>query len=211
MSNKKHPFKSGQYLISCYNPKQFPSIYKGNVPLIEIVAFGRSNVGKSSLLNHLVQQQNLAKFSKTPGKTQSINYFLIDQNLYWVDMPGYGFAKVDQKQKKDWESLVKDYFTERNSPRLVLLLFDIRRGLREEDRELIHWINKTRTPHLILFTKADKFSKNQLHKVKVQSQRDPDIEELLFYSNTTQDYRKGLIQYINHKIPEILASYESTE
>lgn len=211
MSNKQHPFKSGKYLISCYSPKQFPSIYKGNVPLVEIVAFGRSNVGKSSLLNHLVQQQNLAKFSKTPGKTQSINYFLIDQNLYWVDMPGYGFAKVDQKQKKNWESLVKDYFTERNSPRLVLLLFDIRRGLREEDRELIHWVNKTRTPHLIIFTKADKLSKNQLHKVKVQSQRDPDIEELLFYSNTTQDYRKGLIQYINHKIPEILASYESTE
>lgn len=208
MSKLTYPFKTGKYLISCYHAHQFPSIYKGNCPIPEIVAFGRSNVGKSSLLNHLVQQQNLAKFSKTPGKTQSINYFSIDQALYWVDMPGYGFAKVDQKQKKSWESLVKEYFTTRISPRVVLLLFDVRRGLRKEDRDLIHWIQKTKTPYVILFTKADKLSKNQLHKVKVQAQRDPDIDKLLFYTNTTQDYRKDLIKYLNNFIPEILDTYE---
>ncbi len=171
---KKVPFKQATFITSALKTSELPEV-KGHSgkPLDEIALVGRSNVGKSSLLNHLLQKKRLAKVSSTPGKTQRINYFLIDEALLLVDLPGYGFARVSQNVKKDWGKHIEEYLSKRTSLKALIFLLDIRRTPSEEDISLFHWASSRGIPLLIVFTKCDKLKKRE---IEIQEKR---ILELL--------------------------------
>lgn len=131
----------------------------------EIAFAGRSNVGKSSLINALTNQNTLAKTSNTPGRTQQLNYFdLGDGQLYLVDMPGYGYAKVSKEQKKEWNELIRDYLRGRPTLRCVMLLVDSRHGLKDSDIELMKMLDESAVSYRIILTKTDKVKSQELEK-----------------------------------------------
>lgn len=127
----------------------------------EIAFAGRSNVGKSSLINKLVNRRGLVKVSARPGKTQSLNFFLVEDHLYLVDLPGYGFAKVPKKIKNDWQGLIASYLEKRESLRCVVVIIDLRHEVKAQDLELVNWLKMLALPLLLVYTKADKLSRNQ--------------------------------------------------
>lgn len=140
--------------------KQFPRDPKPQVALS-----GRSNVGKSSLINTLLGRKSLARVSSAPGKTITINYYGIDKKMYLVDLPGYGYAKRSKESKKVWSSLTEDFFVKNPSSdalKLVIQLIDIRTGPTEDDVMMINWLIDMDIPFLVVCTKTDKLSKNQL-------------------------------------------------
>ena len=147
---------SAEFIKSAVWPPQYPP-----ATLPEIAFVGRSNVGKSSLINTLVGRKNLAKTSNTPGRTQLINFFTINEKILFVDLPGYGFAKVAQSVKKDWGDMIEAYLRERLSLALVVLILDIRRDPSEDDLSLRDWLEHYRIPYLYVLTKTDKLSNNQ--------------------------------------------------
>ncbi len=152
-------FADVSFLISVHSLSQLPE------PLYPEIAFaGRSNVGKSSLINTLVRRRNLVKTSGKPGKTQGLNFFTASRRLYLVDLPGYGFARVSRKMKASWQQLITDYLESRDSLRLVVVIIDLRHGLKKMDRDLIDWLYHMGIPMLPVYTKADKLSKNQQSK-----------------------------------------------
>jgi GTP-binding protein len=126
-------------------------------PLPEVAVVGRSNVGKSSLLNLLFDRKGYAKISNTPGKTRLLNYFQIEQRLLLVDLPGYGYANVSKKVKERWSALLDDYLNAR--PILILSLFDLRRDPSPEDQMLVNWAVANEKPLLPIFTKVDKLTR----------------------------------------------------
>jgi len=148
---------SAEFIKSATEPKHYPEDVFSEVAFV-----GRSNVGKSSLINTLVRQKHLAKTSNTPGRTQLINFFLINQRYVFVDLPGYGFARVPESVRKNWGPMVETYLKERQSLRLVVLIMDIRRDIAAGDLELLEWLNIYRIPVLPVLTKTDKLSKNQV-------------------------------------------------
>jgi GTP-binding protein len=142
------------------NPRQFP-----NDPRPEVALSGRSNVGKSSLINTLLGRKSLARVSSAPGKTITINYYDIDKKLYLVDLPGYGYAKRSQESKRGWSSLTEAYFLKNpssDSIKLVIQLVDIRTGPTDDDIMMINWLIDSATPFVVVTTKTDKLSKAQL-------------------------------------------------
>ncbi len=124
--------------------------------LPEIAFSGRSNVGKSSLINSLLNRRKLALVSKKPGKTQLLNYFQLDDRFYFVDLPGYGFARVSKVMRQNWGKLVEGYLRESAELRGVIVILDSRRGAREEDLELLDWLQSYERPFIIVLTKIDK-------------------------------------------------------
>jgi GTP-binding protein len=131
----------------------------------EIAFAGRSNVGKSSLVNALTGRKTLAKTSNTPGRTQQLNYFNLGGRLYMVDMPGYGYAKVSKDKRDNWTRLVFDYLRGRPNLRCVFILVDARHGLKESDIELMKMLDETAVQYRILLTKADKVKNQDLQKI----------------------------------------------
>lgn len=125
----------------------------------EVVFLGRSNVGKSTLINSLLNNKKLAKTSATPGKTRSINFYQA-QGLFFVDLPGYGYAKVSKEMRNFWEKLILDYFSTRKNIALAILLVDIRREMDNDSLQLIRWFENLEVPYCIVLTKADKVSKS---------------------------------------------------
>ncbi len=146
-----------QFLLSTLT--EFPKIKdpRGKI-LPEIAIAGRSNVGKSSLINHLFNQKKLAKTSATPGKTQLLNFFLIDERFILVDLPGYGFAKAPLEAIQKWSKAIDAYLNERASLKLILLLVDGRKSFSKEDHVLLKWASEKKVPLLLIFTKTDKLS-----------------------------------------------------
>ena len=130
----------------------------------EIAFVGRSNVGKSSLINSLLQRKGLARTSNTPGRTQSINYFLINDDFYFVDLPGYGYAKVSKAMRSDWGKMAEEYLSDRGQLVLCIQLIDARHEPTRLDLQLNEWLNFHGKPHIVVATKADKLSKTQLAK-----------------------------------------------
>ncbi len=129
--------------------------------LPQIAFAGRSNVGKSSLLNTLLNQKKLAKTSSTPGKTRSLNFYLIDRQFYLVDLPGYGFAKVSREEKKRWKRLIEEYLTNARNLRGAVLIVDSRIGLTELDEMMLGWFSQTGLPFRVVATKIDKLNRGE--------------------------------------------------
>jgi GTP-binding protein len=129
----------------------------------EIAFCGRSNSGKSSVINALTKNKKLAKTSKTPGRTQAINLFCLrgDESKRLIDLPGYGYAKVSKSKRQEWGLVIDEYLNMRKSLKGLVIIMDIRHPLKESDRMLLDWCQETQTPFLILLNKADKFSKNK--------------------------------------------------
>jgi GTP-binding protein len=137
---KKLEFSKTVFLRSAVNPEDYPVLHKGKDKVPEVALVGRSNVGKSSLINHLTQLKSLAKTSSVPGKTQTtINFYLTDNNLCLVDLPGYGFSKVSHTIKHTWSDSLQQYLQNREELKLILVLIDFRRTLSIEDKDFIEW------------------------------------------------------------------------
>jgi GTP-binding protein len=132
--------------------------------LPEVAFLGRSNVGKSSLLNSLLQRKGLARTSNTPGRTQSLNYFLINKRFYFVDLPGYGYARVSKAVRSSWGKMAEDYLAKREQLVLCIQLIDSRHEPTEQDRQLFEWLRHYGKTQLIVATKSDKLSSNELRK-----------------------------------------------
>lgn len=130
--------------------------------LPQIAIAGRSNVGKSSLLNRIVGRKKLAKVSSTPGRTRSLNYFMIDNKFYLVDLPGYGYAKASKSLRDEWGQLVDAYLSESDKLIGLVLLLDCRREPSAEDLELLEWLSGRSLPTMVAITKSDKLSRNKL-------------------------------------------------
>lgn len=151
--------------------------------LPEISFLGRSNVGKSSLINSLLQRKGLARTSNTPGRTQSINFFLINESFYFVDLPGYGYAKVSKTMRADWGVMAEEYLAEREELRLSIQLIDARHKPTALDVQLHEWLVYHQKNHIIVATKADKLSNNQLSKtLKVIEKSLPNSRLIAFSS-----------------------------
>lgn len=137
----------------------------------EVAFVGRSNVGKSSLLNALVRRKNLARTSKTPGKTREFNYYLVDGRFYFVDLPGFGFAKVAKKERARWAQLIERYLNERLPLRAVVHLIDSRHPPMEQDEDVMAFMHGGDVPYVIALTKTDKLSNNQRQQSVTRAQQ----------------------------------------
>ena len=146
---------SAEFVTSAVRAVQYPDAL-----LPEVAFVGRSNVGKSSLINTLANRRNLAKTSNTPGRTQLVNFFVINKSISFVDLPGYGYAKVPLSVKKGWQAMVEEYLETRQSLRLVVLILDIRREPSEHDDMLIEWLRRRDINVVFVLTEADKLSGN---------------------------------------------------
>lgn len=132
--------------------------------LPQIAVAGRSNVGKSSLLNRIVGRKKLAKVSRTPGRTRSLNFFRIDNRYYVVDLPGYGYAKVSKSMRDEWGQLIEDYLNKGSELIGLVLLLDCRRDVTEADWRLIEWLSERKLPVVVAVTKADKLTRDKLNR-----------------------------------------------
>lgn len=152
-------YRKASFLTSSAKVKQAPSD-KG----YEVAFAGRSNAGKSSALNAICDQKNLARTSKTPGRTQLLNFFAVDEERRLVDLPGYGYAKVPETKKREWQDSMGRYLETRNCLKGIVLVMDIRHPLKEYDLQMIDWAEHFSLPCHILLTKADKLKKNPAEK-----------------------------------------------
>jgi GTP-binding protein len=147
---------SAKFITSAAKPADFPP---GRLP--ELAVVGRSNVGKSSLINALVGQQGLARTSRTPGRTRLLNWFEVDGRFNLVDLPGYGYAAVDRDMRAGWQPLIEEYLSKRDVLAGVLLLIDVRRGPEDEELDFVPWLEGKKIPIVVALTKADKLPKNK--------------------------------------------------
>lgn len=148
---------SADFVTSAFEESHWP-----REPYSEVAFLGRSNVGKSSLINSLLNRKSLARTSNTPGRTQSINFFLINRSFCFVDLPGYGFAKVPKKMRADWGKLAEDYLAKRSQLVLSIQIVDVRHKPSVLDQQLYDWLLFHHKKSLVVATKADKLSNNKL-------------------------------------------------
>ncbi|MFI5344104.1 MAG: ribosome biogenesis GTP-binding protein YihA/YsxC [Chlamydiales bacterium] len=151
-----------RFVKTALQPKDYPQIRNPSGQLLpEVAVVGRSNVGKSSLLNHLFHTKSLVKTSSTPGKTQTLNFFSFNDELAFADLPGYGYAKVPASVKKQWGPMVRTYLEKRETLKLILLLLDIRRIPNEEDLQIMNWIAHQQKALILVLTKTDKVNQRE--------------------------------------------------
>jgi GTP-binding protein len=170
-----------EFVISAVGPSQYPED-----ALPEIALAGRSNVGKSSLINCLISRKNLARTSSQPGKTQTLNYYKVNQDLYFVDLPGYGYAKVSKTKREQWGKFIESYLMNRETLRLVMQLVDLRHPPSKDDQAMYEWLRHNDVPVLVVATKADKIPKSQWVKhlkiVRETLGMDKGVQPLMFSS-----------------------------
>ncbi len=175
--------KSAQFVTSATQPAQFPA------PELPEVAFaGRSNVGKSSLINTLVNRKRLVLTSSTPGKTRLINFFRVNDAFMFVDLPGYGYAKVPHTERRGWRSMIEQYLSGRESLKAAVVILDVRRTPGPEEVQLLEWLEESDIPPVLVVTKADKLSKTARAKqLKLIAKAiGVDLEELILFSAKTR-------------------------
>ncbi len=186
-----NPYRQARYVISAHKLKQLPDDSGW-----EVAFAGRSNAGKSSAINRLTDQKSLARTSKTPGRTQQIVIFDIDEHRRIADLPGYGYAKVPGKLKAHWRSVLQQYFTQRSCLRGVVLVMDIRHPLRPFDVDMLHWCESSGVPCHVLLTKADKLKRGpaQATLLKVRKSLPVGATAQVFSAKS----RDGLVELIRH-------------
>jgi GTP-binding protein len=180
--------------------------------MCEVAFIGRSNVGKSSLINMLCNKRELAKVSGTPGKTQMINHFLINDNMYWVDLPGYGFAKVSASQRGNWKKMIWEYLEQRKNLSAVFVLIDSRLEPQQIDIDFINSLGEKQIPFYIIFTKADKSRQTDVAKnVNAVGKALSEFwEELPQYFITSAEKRTGRDKVLAH-IEQLRSSFKAKE
>ncbi len=189
---------SAEFIKSAVWPPQYPP---GVMP--EIAFVGRSNVGKSSLMNTLVGRKKLAKTSNTPGRTQLINFFTVNNSISFVDLPGYGFAKVAQSVKKDWGDMIEAYLRERQNLAMVIFILDIRRIPSVDDLSLRDWLEHYRIPYISVLTKSDKLSNNQAFEQRklIEKVLGANVrEKTILFSAKTQKGKEELWQFLDNHL-----------
>lgn len=168
------------------------------------VAFsGRSNVGKSSLINSVLGRKKLARVSGEPGKTITVNYYCADQKLFFVDLPGYGYARRSKTDIAKWSKLTEGYFVDNSALKLVLQLIDSRAGITNDDRMMLQWLSHFDVPYMIVITKCDKLNKTQLTESANKIINDPAVApgtECVLYSSLKGLGREALIDSILRKV-----------
>lgn len=189
--------KSAEYVISAHSKAQWP---QEEIP--EVAFVGRSNVGKSSLINSLLNRKTLARTSSKPGKTQSINFFNINNHeFHFVDLPGYGFAKVSKDIKVHWGKMIEEYLRDREFLAAVIHLIDIRHEPTRDDINMYQWLQHFNIPTIVVATKADKISRGtrpkHLKAIKQGLQMEKD-NPLLAYSAETREGKEELWQLLKH-------------
>ncbi|MEE6449646.1 MULTISPECIES: ribosome biogenesis GTP-binding protein YihA/YsxC [Bacillaceae] len=177
-------------VISAVRPNQYP-----DTQFPEIALAGRSNVGKSSFINKMLNRKALARTSSKPGKTQTLNFFLINEQLFYVDVPGYGYAKVSKKEREAWGKMIETYITTREQLRAVILLVDLRHSPTEDDVMMYDFLKHYQIPVIIVATKADKIPKGKWDKhakvVREKLQIEEGDELILFSSETGMGKEKA--------------------
>jgi GTP-binding protein len=186
----KQNFTDVSFLTSVFDLKQLPA---PDMP--EIAFAGRSNVGKSSLINRLIKRKNLVKTSAKPGKTQS----LLGDSIYLVDLPGYGYAKVSKKVQASWQILITGYLESRENLKCVIVIVDLRHAMKIVDLQLVDWLRSNGVPFLLVYTKADKISANQRSKngAILDAGFGVSSPERLLFSAKTGMGRDSLIQSLD--------------
>ena len=189
--------KKADFVKSAVYEKDYPE----QLDKMEFAFVGRSNVGKSSLINSLTSRLKLARTSKTPGRTQLINYFLINDEFYIVDLPGYGFAKVPKEMKKQWGKTMERYI-ESKRKKLVFVLLDIRRVPSDEDIEMLEWLEYNEMDYKIIFTKIDKLSNNERAKQlkAIKTRLVFEKEDVFFHSSLTNKGRDEILTFMEEKL-----------
>lgn len=188
--------KSAEFITSM-------SVYASPDPLLpQIAVAGKSNVGKSSLINSLCRRKALAKTSATPGKTRLINLFLLNGSFHLVDLPGYGFAKVDKKEKLRWGDMMEKYFRETSALRLTLHLVDIRHEPTQDDVQMNTFLRESELPFLVVATKADKISRGARMKNLAPICRALQVQpwQVICYSSETGDGREPLLAALENAL-----------
>lgn len=182
----------------------------------EFAFIGRSNVGKSSLINMLTNKKGLAKVSVTPGKTQLLNFFEINTSWYLVDLPGYGYARTSKIKQEGFSKMIRTYLTQRTDLYLAFVLIDIRHPLQTIDKEFINWCGENSVPFSIVFTKADKIGKNQIaanvqiiNNELLQSWN--ELPQQFISSAETKDGQKEILDYISTVINTSLKTVNQVE
>lgn len=201
---KKPEWTQAHFVTSAIKPP-FPQLKDDSgKALPEVAVAGRSNVGKSTLLNHLFGSKTLVKTSSVPGKTQLINFFSVNKKLAFVDLPGYGFAKVPLAVRESWGPLIQDYLSERPSLKLILFLFDIRREPNDEDIRLMEWIARAEKGVILVLTKVDKLSLQERQKQTKKIIQAFGVENLqyLHYSAPKNEGRDPLMRMLNEAFSE---------
>lgn len=158
----------------------------------EIAFLGRSNVGKSSLINSLLLRKGLARTSNTPGRTQSINFFLINEEFYFADLPGYGYARVSKAMRADWGQMARDYLEDRRELALCIHLIDSRHKPTALDMQLNEWLEAKQKPRIVVATKSDKLSNNELSKTLAVIRKEIPEARVIAYSATSGRGRDDL-------------------
>lgn len=186
--------KNPKFEVSAVSPKQYP---KNNLP--EIVLVGKSNVGKSSFVNTMINRKKLARTSSEPGKTRQINFYNIDDIFYFVDLPGYGYSKMSKKEQEQVGKFIEEYLFHRKEISLIVFLVDIRHNPTENDRLMYNYIISSGLPCLILTNKADKIAKTKVDETvkNLQRQLNPlgDVTTLPF-SSERKIYQEEVWNYI---------------
>jgi GTP-binding protein len=168
---------SARFVKSATRPDDFPRDQRP-----EIAFCGRSNIGKSSLLNTLLNTHGLARTSSSPGRTQTINFFLVDEQMYFVDLPGYGYAKVPKAVKDNWGAMIENYLHHRKPLKLALMLVDSRMAPTDSDLTMKNWLDHCGIPNAVVLTKVDKISKNELHQALRKSALLLNTKEIIPFS-----------------------------
>jgi len=181
--------KTATFSRPAYKPEDFPRDERPQVALV-----GRSNVGKSTLLNAVVGARKLARVSQTPGKTQAVQFYLINEKFYLVDLPGYGYAKVPRAMAHSWGHLVRSYLEGSEQIRTIFLLLDSRRVPSPQDREMMRWMDETGRRWKVILTKVDKLSKNELAKQKkmIAAETGCAVSELTLFTRFNAEGREEI-------------------
>jgi GTP-binding protein len=202
---KRCPFTQARFVKTAIEPKDYPILKdsKGHIKP-EIATAGRSNVGKSSLLNHLFQSKSLVKTSSTPGKTQALNFFTVNEELAFVDLPGYGYASVSKQVKAQWGPMVQKYLGNREPLQLILFLIDIRRIPNEDDLQFLEWVVRNNKAMILVITKIDKVKANECVKFTKRILDTLAVENLHYvhYSVTQNKGRDRLITLIHEALED---------
>ena len=186
---------SARFVKSAKQANDFP---KDRKP--EIAFCGRSNSGKSSLLNALTNSHGLARTSSSPGRTQLINFFLVDGQTYYVDLPGYGYAKVPKGIRDTWGEMIENYLRNREPLKLAIMLVDSRIPPTESDRMMKEWLDHFGIPNLIVLTKTDKISRNELTKAQRTCAETLQTKEIIAFSAKTDFGKEAVLKKIRDAI-----------